>query len=148
MENVSIIALFCEDIREETAGTSTIVGVYPDNLSVPHLPGIFPKICVYVRTHIRTEFDAGPFFIRIVMPGGKELSRSEAKLEMVDNIRAKARSKGAPYAGFISKFVVAPFEITEVGRIRAIVNIGGQEYVAGALNIELAPQGEQQGGDG
>jgi len=103
---------------------------------------LFPKMCVYVRTHIRPEFDAGPFFIRIIMPGGKELSRSEAKVEMVNEIREKARSKGAPNAGFISKFVIAPLEVTEAGRIQAVMTIGGEEYVVGALNLEVAPQQE------
>jgi len=142
MRDISIVALFCEDIREEKAGTETIVGVFPDNLRLPRVPGVFPKMCVYVRTHIRAEFDAGPFFIRIIMPGGKELSRSEARTEMVNEVREKARSKGAPYAGFISKFVVAPLEVTEAGRIQAVVTIGGQEYVVGGLNLEVATQQE------
>ena len=140
MKDISIVALFCSDIREERGGTETIVGVFPDNLRIPKVPGVFPKMCVYVRTHIRPELDVGAFFTRIIMPGGKELSRSEAKTQMVDEIREKARVKGAPYAGFISKFVVAPFRITEAGRIQAVVTIGGEDYVAGALNLEVGVQ--------
>jgi hypothetical protein len=140
MNDVSIVALFCEDIREEKAGTDTIVGVLPDNLRVPSIPGLFPKIGVYVRTNIRPEFDAGPFTTRIVTAGGKEVSRSEATAEVVNGVRQSARAKGTPYAGFITKIVIAPFPINEAGRILAVVTIGDIEYVAGALNVEFAPR--------
>jgi hypothetical protein len=140
MKDISVIALFCEDIREEKSGTDTIVGVLPDNLRVPHVPALFPKMCVYLRTNIGLAFDAGPFTTRIVMPGGKEAGRSEARAEVVNSVRQAAQSKGAPYAGFITRFVFAPLHIDETGRILALVTIRGNEYVAGALNIEVAPQ--------
>ena len=33
LDDVSAVAIFCQDIREEKAGTVSIVGILPDNIS-------------------------------------------------------------------------------------------------------------------
>ena len=139
MNDISVVALFCSDVREEKGGTVTLVGIFPDNLNIPKIPGSFARMCVYVRMHLRTDFDPGPLFARIVMPGGQEISRSDVQDELLNETRKKAKASGTPNVGLISTFVVSPLLIAKAGRIQALVTVGNKEYVAGSLNVQLAP---------
>lgn len=141
----STLALFCEDIREEKAGTETIVGIFPDNLSVPKVPGVFPKICVYLRIHVRPDFNPGSIVTYIKMSDGAVISESRMQGDVVEKALSSARATGLPYAGLITKFVMVQLRVNVPGRISALVNIAGREYVAGALNIQVvsAPRPEE-----
>jgi hypothetical protein len=57
---ISGFALFCEDIREESKGTETLVGILPASLSVSPMPLNFIKLCVYARLKIPKAWDQGP----------------------------------------------------------------------------------------
>jgi hypothetical protein len=137
MNDISIVALFCDDIREEIGGTTTIVGVLPDNLSVSEIPGIFPKLCVYVRMHLRSDLKPGPIVTRVLTPDGQEVGNSVAEPHMLADVLARAQNSGAPYAGLVMRFFVSPLQITQIGRIQALVSVGDKEHVAGVLNIGL-----------
>src|SRR3954452_971566 len=58
MQPVSVVAFFCEDIREEKSGQDIIIGVFPDNLNLtPSGPSegagttVITKLGLYVRLH-------------------------------------------------------------------------------------------------
>lgn len=138
MKDISAVALFCSDVREERGSTVTIVGVYPDNVNVPNIPGSFPTMSVYVRIHLRSDFDPPPLSVRIVLPDGKEIGRSDFAPETVATARAKAKDSGAPSLGLIATFSVAPMHITKAGRVEALVTMGEKEYVVGSLNVQLS----------
>jgi hypothetical protein len=138
-DNISVVALFCSDVREEKAGTVTIVGVFPDNMNVSKVPAALPKLCVYVRMHVHVDFDPGPLFTRIVMDG-QEVSRSDVQDELIQTTRAKGKAMGRSFIGLISTFAMSPLPIAKAGQIQALVTAGGKEYVAGSLNFQLAPK--------
>jgi hypothetical protein len=77
MNDISIVALFCSDVRQEKGGTETIVGVLPDNVNLPSIPGPFAQICVYVRMHMRPSFRPAQIISRLMLPDGSELDRSD-----------------------------------------------------------------------
>ena len=49
MNDISVVALFCSDVRQEKGGTETIVGIFPDNVNLLTIPGAFAQMYVYVR---------------------------------------------------------------------------------------------------
>jgi len=139
MNDISAVALFCEDIREEKIGTETIVGVFPDNVNIQKVPGIFPKICIYVRLHFRPDVEPGRILTRIIMPDDTEANRNEIQPQLIKQAREQAMADGSPYAGLITKFIISPMQVTSIGRIRAMVTVNGKECIAGALNLRLSP---------
>jgi hypothetical protein len=140
MNNVSVVAIFCSDIRQEKGGTETIVGVFPDNVNLPRIPGAFAQMHVYVRLHILPTFYPKSITTRLVSPDGAELSHNEMDSAIVESARGKALANDAPYLGLIARIAIAPMRISQEGRIRAIVAIDGEDHVAGALNCQLAPK--------
>jgi hypothetical protein len=137
MNDVSVVALFCDDIRQEASGTVTIVGVYPDNVNVPKIPGGLLKLGIYVRIHLDPSFAPVPISTWLELPDGKELNRDEVDPKLVRDALSKASTSEAPYAGLIASFVIANFGITEPGRVKAMVQLGDQKIVAGALNVRV-----------
>ncbi len=139
MNDISIVALFCTDIREEKGGTRTIVGLFPDNVNVLQMPGALPQMCIYVRMHVRPDFEPRHIVTRVVMPDGTELDRNEMQPDLIEIARRNANNSGTPYAGLVATFVVAPMPVNAPGRMQVLVTVDDKEYVAGAINFQLAP---------
>jgi hypothetical protein len=139
MQLISAVALFCEDIREEKAGPDTLIGIYPDNVIVPAIPYAFPKFAIYLRVNMDPTCDPQSFTLRIRMPDGNEPIVSEFDEEFVAKTKSGVQASGAPLLGFISRITTGNFPVSAPGRILAIVKMGDQEFLAGALNVQAAP---------
>jgi hypothetical protein len=137
MHEISAIALFCSDVRQERGGTETIVGILPDNVNVPRFPGGFVQMTIYVRIHLSTTYHPAEIVARVVLPDGKELDRAELQPDLIEQSREKAKVSGAPYVGLLARFAVAPLRIQEPGQLQAIVSVDGVDIVAGVLNCRL-----------
>lgn len=136
MLQTSVVAVFCEDVREEKAGSDTILGVFPDNINVSAIPGMLPRMGIYVRVHIDPEPDPGAISIRLQFPDGAETPLTTLDPALVLKSRNDARNSGHPIAGLISKTVATPFPLPQAGRILVWVKVGDTDYLAAALNVQ------------
>ena len=136
MSQLSVVGMFCEDIREEMSGQDMLIGILPDNLDVPTFPGAMPKLGFYVRFHMDPAVDPGPLALRIRMPDGTERAHAVIDPTVVSKTRADAQASGSPIAGLITKTIIAPFRIDGPGRILLIVTQGGAEQVCALLNVQ------------
>lgn len=131
------IALFCEDIREEKAGTVTLVGVMPDNTELPQVPVIFGKLCFYVRFHLEPGVDPGEVSVKLSFPDGNVTTLGGFEPDLVKKVIRGAADSGTPFAGLVFTAVAAPFPIPMPGRVVVIAKIGETETPCGALNFTL-----------
>jgi hypothetical protein len=138
MDDISVVAMFCSDVRQEKGGTETIVGIFPDNVRLPRIPGAFAQMYVYVRIHMRPNFRPLSIVTRVMAPDGSEIDRSEMEPELIERTREKAIASNTPYMGLIAKFAMAPMHVAQEGRFHTIVSIDGTEHIAGSLNCMLA----------
>ena len=134
----NIVGVFCEDIREEKTG-HTLIGILPDNLSVPEVPGAIPKLGIYVRCHVETHANVGPISLKLKFADGEIVKLADFSEAKVKATQEDARNKGAPLAGFVLLAVAVMVQIRTTGRILAIVEIGKEEVLAAALNIQIPP---------
>jgi hypothetical protein len=134
MRPFSFIGLFCEDIREEKTNLRTLVGVLPDNVQVGNLPGFLPKLCVYFHIHLDLDSDVKQIKARIRFPDGATIEVSDFE-KLIEPVKAESKATGMPFAGLISTATVMPVPITQIGKINAIIEVDGTEYVCGALNL-------------
>jgi len=151
MQPLSIMALFCEDIREEKREIVTLVGILPDsvNVSIPSKsdprradPPLL-KLAMYVRINFDPDLDLGTPKIRLVMPNGEKVELGTIKSEVVSVAREKAKEHGNPLAGVISRATMTPFRVPKGGGVmRLEVLINDVEHMAGALNFLIAEKGE------
>ena len=143
MTSFSAIAIFCEDIRQEVAGTSTIVGTLSDNLMVPGFPGALPKLAMYIRAHFSSDFNALDFNIYINGVGEPRTLIAQIDKDVVVNALTTARAAGSPMAGVIASVIASPFNVQKAGRIWLELDYGNETFYLGSLNfidgLENAP---------
>lgn len=135
---ISAVSIFCEDIREEKSGQDTIIGTLPDNIEVPHVPGVMPKLGLYVRIHF--DIDKMPRSVsgKLVNTDGSVIPFQDWEAAAIAKTFADSKKNQAPLVGLIMKLVAGPYPIPKTGKLLAIVIINGEEFIAGALNI-IAP---------
>ncbi len=138
MSDWNVVGLFCEDIREEKTGVHTLVGVFPDNLNVSELPGMMPKLCIYVRFHLDVNADVRSITAMLRFPTSEQ-SLGGFDPDLIKKTQEDSRKKGTPLAGLILKGISGPIKIPGPGRILAIAKVNDDEIVCGSLNIQKAP---------
>ena len=136
----SVVALFCEDAREEKSGGMTLLGVFPDNMKVPMIPGRFGKLTVYVRASFDPNSLPETIHFRMTLPDDQEVAFDDidptAHLEEIQD----AVQKGAPLFGVIMTAETMGLPIMKAGRIVVLARIGnGEEFPVGALNVQPDP---------
>ena len=138
MYPVSVIALFCEDIREEKDDVVTLIGLMPDNVNVVmgHGGRILSKICLYVRLNFDPEYNLGEVKMNLITPDNARLPLGSIDLETVNVARSQAKARGNPIAGVISRAVLAGVR-PATGPLCVEVSYQDMTHLAGALNFEV-----------
>ncbi len=130
----SAIGIFCDDLREEKTEQETIVGVFPDNIMFPSVPGGFSKLALYVRITFPSDANPGEIEVRMVMPDGNEF-RSNVDPALVEKTRIDSQEQGNPISTIISRLVFGGFMVTKLGRIIVHARIGSREMIIATLNL-------------
>ena len=140
---LSFTAIFCEDIRFETAGTQTLVGLMPDNAAFPTLPAMFPKLAVYIRASIDPEdTENGPIEIVWEIPGQGEKHITTFTSELIAQAKDEAKNLGAPIAGVLSRLVTTTFVVAKPGRILVRAKWSNNDRIIGNLNVQAKAENE------
>jgi hypothetical protein len=137
-QKTSVIGLFCEDIREEKASTTTIVGVLPENMALLKDPPLaLPRLGLYIRIHLDASTEILPISAKLVMPDGASLSLGNVDQTVIENGARSSREANLPVTGVIIGGVFSPLMIHKIGKILAVVTIGSEEYIAANLNVTV-----------
>jgi len=131
----SFIGIFCEDVRDEVAGTHTIVGVLPNNVNIGGLPGMIPKLGIYIRIQLGQEANPKSLKASIKVPGGSIFEIANFADSFIAKAKEESKANGTTFAGLIAKGIFSPLPITIAGTIEAIVEVDGTEYICGVLNL-------------
>lgn len=148
---VNIMALFCEDIREENGGVFTLVGILPDNVNIsavnadqstiPKIPSsirVLGKLCIWIRINFAPDYEVGEALIRMVTGDGEQHNLGSVRKATIDEAREKAKARGNLLAGVISRVVLGNFDFSKaIGPLKLEVDLNDETYLAGTLNIQF-----------
>jgi len=139
-QSFSAVALFCEDIREEKAGTITLVGIFPDNINVSKVPMHFAKLAVFTR--INYPVDMKPERLEVILKDaeGSETNFGSFDQAFIEEAVKRAKEKGAPIVGLITQIVAPGFPVQKPGRLVVVVKAPKSEVIAGHADIKELPQ--------
>ena len=152
MNPLSIIGLFCEDIREEKGDVLTLVGLMPDNVNVEavqregkraeNMPfsvnRVLSKLCVYARANFDPHDPIQEIGLNLVLPNGQKISIGGAVPEFVERAKVEAKEKNSPLAGVIMRAVLVGFVLPEAGILRLEASIGAEMRLLAVLNFLIA----------
>lgn len=155
---------FCDDIRQEVGGKSTLVGVYGNEMVFQGpLPAWLPKLCVRTIYMERPGQEREPVHIKVFLPGDPVHAPTINSKIDVEQVRAVASRQNLPNE-VVEEFrrlgdepdpmiaipitvMMGPVEIKQTGLARVIVSCGERNYRAGGLWIKSEPEAlEGKGG--
>src|SRR5258708_28010719 len=140
MPSVFAMGFFCEDVRDEVAGTHTVIGIFPDNINLPVVPIGFPKLSLYVRIMMDPASEPDAISIWLNFPNGEAKEIQPIDTALIKQACKEAKESGAPYAGIVAKILMPQFTVIQGGRITAVLRVGGaQEQICAALNFQIVP---------
>lgn len=146
MRDISAIALFCHDIREEKSGTYSLIGVVGDNINVPGFPGAIPKFAIYVRIHVSVNWNPCEFDIFLNNSNGDRILVSKIEKELVEKTLYDAKLQGNNIGGIYSHLVASPFPIQKEGRFSLDLAWGTDSLYLGGVNFIKAEIGSDDEG--
>jgi hypothetical protein len=130
--------IFCDDVRQETTGKLSFVGVYLNTMVVPSFPIQLPKFCLVmtVRTPERQPFKDLVFKVLLDDSVLVELPIPETALQQ--NIE-RAQTDDERFLIFTAVTQIAPLQLAASSVIRARAFADSTELKGGALRVEQGP---------
>lgn len=134
------ITLFCDDIRHEINGKTTMVGVYSSNLVLPNnepalLPSLFASVQIYIPHEYK--FDEGKLMV-------SSLDGEEVTVVTELELPSPQADEGSPerYIVFRINVSLTPFAAKPGTRLQVRAYFEGNEFKLGTLSIVSAPSTE------
>jgi hypothetical protein len=140
MDLLRAVAIFCEDIREERSGQDTLVGIISDNIALPMIPALMPRLGVYIRAHFDIATSPERVSASVRFPWDQRIELGAAEIPIVEMAFKEAKAQQNPAAGVVMKGLFSLLPIQTNGVITVMLEVGDREYQAGTLNIILAAQ--------
>lgn len=138
----TIESIWCDDIRSETGGKISLMGVYQSELVTP-VEITIPKICCYVMIKSPVDEKISSVVIRLMKNDREELVR--VNLNEVPEIPNNLPD--AKFYHIAAAMIIAPFQIDKSTKcLRAVADIDGQEVSGGGLNIRINPSAQEDTG--
>lgn len=147
MQPISIIAVLCEDVRDEIGGLITLVGVMQDNASInpqteksDPLQKVLNKLSIFIRATFDPDDKIPTIKFRLVMPDSTSLDIGEAGADVIAQAQVQAKEKGNPIAGTISRAILLNFHLPKPGVLRVEADVRDETRIIGILNFMVAPE--------
>jgi hypothetical protein len=145
--------IFCDDIRQEVAGKSTLVGVYGPEMTVfGTLPTHLPKLALSITYAERIGESDEPLELRVYMPGDAD-DAPTLSAPVPDEMLAKFRGMvppddlaGEPLTMLTLQLAFSPILLKQEGAVRVRMIRGNAEIRLGSLRIKAKPPPEPQVG--
>jgi len=113
------IIILCEDIRKEIGNRVSLIGILDDDIVLPAIPHIFPKLCLFAMLKdVNNKILPTNLDIQIVSPGTEPVKLGIGF--------APPKQKGKPKNATIG-IEFSPFQVQCAGETRIEIRISGQE---------------------
>jgi hypothetical protein len=132
MNQISGFALFCEDIRDETRGTETLVGVLAGGLLLSEMPFKFHKLGIYVRLQFARDWSHGPIQCVLLLPGGESI-----EIGLIDKTTFEKNDTPTNDDSLtgVTLAVVRSVEVKQAGILSVVLRFQGSEITIGNLEV-------------
>lgn len=130
--NRTVIAQFCDDVRQEIGNKFSLMGCYGTDLYVPAFPITLPKLCAFV--HVRTD-RAHPFgrLTLRLLRGDDVLSELVAN---PDKLNAGDTPDWARWVSMTGILAVTPFHASGPCRLRVVAETESGTIESGQFLVE------------
>lgn len=123
---------YCDDIRHEIGGKTTLVGLYNSSMVLPSVPATVSKLCVVVTitTPIKRPFTRLHVTLQL---DDVELTSAEAPVAVLDPGGRSAGDSVLMAHNFV--IVLSPFQVDVPGKLRVVVDTENGRLRGNGLRI-------------
>lgn len=160
MTSLSIMGVFCEDIRVEVGNISTLVGVLPHNANLVPASGktkrndsieepsgkLLTKLCVYARATFSPDDPVETIKIKLRYPNGRSVQLGISP-DVMSRAREQAIKKGHPLAGVNIRSMFQPNPTGETGIMKLEAEIDGESRLLAFVKFSSAEHEVSDGAD-
>ncbi|MCE0853972.1 hypothetical protein LU689_29155 [Pseudomonas asiatica] len=139
----SIYAIYCDDIRHEVNGKTTLVGVYAGKLLVGSFPASLSKLCVVLN--LTTPIDDPFQEVSVVgkLSGQEVFQLNVGKEEMAEYNKKIDELKGeSKFIDMQMASIMSPIQIDKPGVLSLEVLVNGEPVPCRPLDIGQAQPGQ------
>lgn len=130
--NRTVIAQFCDDVRQEIGNKFSLMGCYGTDLYVPAFPIKLPKLCVFVHVRTPREHPFERLTLRLVR-GNDVLSELVAN---PDKLNAGETPDYARWLSMTGILAVAPFHAAGPCRLQVLAETEAETLESGQFLVE------------
>lgn len=134
-------ATFCDDIRHEVGGKTSLIGCYSGVMYVPVFPITLARLCIH--TYLSTPIDQ-PFMGTValsVLKDGEVLTKTEIDGSQIVQIAQGAQGPAAPEAYIMTGGLeFAPLQLESPCILRVVAEVEGKAMLGEKLRVEILPQ--------
>jgi hypothetical protein len=128
----TVIAQFCDDVRQEIGNKFSLMGCYGTDLYVPTFPITLPKLCVFVHVRTAREHPFERLTLRLVR-GSELLSELVANPE---KLNAGDTPEWARWLSMTGILAVTPFHAPGPCRLQVLAETESETLESGQFLIE------------
>ncbi|KRC30666.1 hypothetical protein [Acidovorax sp. Root217] len=136
--------LYAEEVRQETSGQATIVGMFQGGLRAPALPTTIVKLAILATLFLPRD-EVPKSLVLEVLLYGKVINTMDIPSPFI-NEGFEAKKESAEYVGHAIQLVVgfANFPVTEPGKLEVRANVDGVLLSGNGLVIEVASESTEK----
>lgn len=131
----SAFALYCDDIREEANGKSSLMGVHEGNLVVESLPARLSKLCVVIFARFTPDKPVKTFKVSIELNGEIIVDMPVTETEYKSHFNKEIFESQSTLVNLKTNVVFSPFVIKEEGTLQAKIFLDDDLISCEALQI-------------
>lgn len=131
-------AIYCDDVRFEVNGKTSLIGVYADTMYIPAFPAHLSKLCAVVTAITPSDQPFKDFAIKATYNGTTlgEMAVTAGQMEAQVNAEPTA-----PIKSVNAQLIFSPIALPAPGSIEITFTSEGQDIQCNALQIMLPPEG-------
>lgn len=138
--------IYCDDIRLEEGGKSSLMGVYSGDLITSRLPMLLPKLCLFITviTPANQPFELLDVRVEqngnILLETGNILDAMQVS-EFPNQLDSDDDLESQKMIAFNLMFTLSPFKVDSESKIRVVAKTESGEYRGRELRVRLAQNG-------
>lgn len=137
---ITAVGLFCEDVRVESSGQVSLIGIFLDNLNVDQVPGVMPKLSVYARVLLPVGPPAPKKVELILDAWGQRTVVGSMEQARLQEMFSTAAENATPLGGVVFTAHQTPFVVRETGLVLAIAVVDDREFPCGQIRFNVRPR--------
>ncbi|HEJ2021049.1 DUF6941 family protein [Pseudomonas aeruginosa] len=133
-----VYATYCDDVRLEINGKTSLIGVYADAMFVQRFPTNLMKLCVVVNALTPPDRPFNGFKLSALF-NSKAIAEMEVPLAQLQEEATK--NPAMTSKNVQAQMIFAPLAIDQPGEMKILFTSDGETFESNALQIMVAPEG-------